>query len=100
MVREAWPDVVAGIDDDELAPIRRRAAARTSAAMSGVSGHARHAAATAAGAARWRRPAELELEILSLPAERVSDVLAGSAGFDELEITGAGELPIGELDDR
>jgi hypothetical protein len=27
-------------------------------------------------------------------------VLAGSAGFDELEITGAGELPIGELDDR
>jgi hypothetical protein len=100
MVRAVWPEVAADIHDDELAPVRRRAAARTSAALSGVSGHARHAAATAAGAALWRRPAELELEILALPADRVAEVLAGFASFDELEITGAGELPISEIDDR
>jgi hypothetical protein len=100
MVRRIWPTLTAGVDDDELAPIRRRAAADASAAMSGVAGHARHAAAAAAGAVAWRQPAELELEILSLEAVAVTATLEGFAAFDELETTAAGELPIDRLGDR
>ncbi len=100
VVSRAWPGLMANVDDDELAPVRCRAAADASAAMSGVAGHARLAAATAAGAARWRQPAELELEILSLEAAAVTAVLDELAAFDELETTAAGALPIDTVGER
>jgi hypothetical protein len=100
MLRRAWPGLTAGVDDDELAPVKRRAAAAASAAMSGVAGHARHAAATAAGVESWRQPAEFELDVLSIEAAAVAAVLARVSAFDALDTTGAGVLPIGELSRR
>jgi len=100
MLRRAWPALTADVDDDELAPVKRRTAAMASAAMSGVAGHARHAAATAAGVASWRQPAEFELDVLSLEAAAVGSVLHGASAFDACETTGAGVLPIEELGRR
>ena len=91
---EGWPALTAAATDAELAAVRRRVAAAASAEMSGVAGHARRCAATAAGASRWHQPAEFELEILTVSSEIISEVLGNFASFDGLETTGAGVLPI------
>lgn len=95
-----WSALVAGTGEEELAPIKRRVAAAASAEMSGVAGHARHCAATAAGASRWHQPAEFELEILTVDAEILDLILADFTDFETLETTGAGVLPITELQGR
>ena len=68
--------------------------------MSGVAGHARRCAATAAGASRWHQPAEFELEILTVAPEVVGTVLEGLSDFELLETTAAGALPIDDLQRR
>jgi hypothetical protein len=95
-VAGAWRKITAAVDEARLAPIKRRVAAGSSAEMSGVAGHARRCAGAAAGAAAWRQPAELELEILTQDAQLVSEVLAELKDWSKLETTAAGELPIDE----
>lgn len=97
MVGQGWASLISTVDEEELAPIKRRVAALASAEMSGVAGHARRCAATAAGAARWHQPAEFELEILTVGPEIVNAVLAGFVDFAGLQTTAAGTLPISEL---
>ncbi len=94
---EGWSALMSVATDDDLAPVRRRVAAAASAEMSGVAGHARRCAATAAGASRWHQPAEFELEILTVNAGFVSEILQGFVSFDGLETTGAGVLPMDDL---
>jgi hypothetical protein len=80
--------------------VRRRVAAAASAEMSGVAGHARRCAATAAGASRWHQPAEFELEILTVSSDLISEVLGGFESFGGLETTAAGVLPIDDAPRR
>jgi len=100
LVESGWSQLTAGVNDDELAPIRRRVAAAASAEMSGAAGHARRSAAVAAGASAWHQPAELELEILTVEAGMVSAVLEGFSSHESVKTTGAGVLPIADLDRR
>jgi len=97
MAGRGWASLIATIGEEELAPIKRRVAASASAEMSGVSGHARRCAATAAGAARWHQPAEFELEILTVGPEIVNAVLQGFSDLASLQTTAAGTLPIIDL---
>jgi hypothetical protein len=99
-VREQWQELTSAVSEEELAPVKRRVAAATSAEMSGVAGHARRCAATAAGALGWHQPAEFELEILTQSPEGVSQLLAGFGDWASLETTGAGTLPITGLEPR
>jgi len=99
-VVQKWSSLISGTGEEELAPIKRRVAAAASAEMSGVAGHARHCAATAAGASRWHQPAEFELEILTVDAELLNLILESFSDFETLETTGAGTLPITELQGR
>jgi hypothetical protein len=96
-VGRGWASLVSAIGEEELAPIKRRVAAVASAEMSGVAGHARRCAATAAGAARWHQPAEFELEILTVDFEIVNMVLKGFSELATLQTTAAGTLPISDL---
>jgi len=99
-VASGWRELVGDVSEAELAPVRRRVAAAASAEMSGVAGHARRVAAVVAGASRWRQPAELELEILTVPEELVSALLEGFADGDDRVTTAAGVLPIDGLEQR
>jgi hypothetical protein len=99
-VVQKWSTLISGTGEDELGPVKRRVAAAASAEMSGVAGHARHCAATAAGASRWHQPAEFELEILTVDAEMLNLILDNFSDFATLETTGAGVLPITELKGR
>lgn len=100
LVESGWSKLTARVAEDELTPIRRRVAAATSAEMSGVAGHARRSAAVAAGASVWHQPAELELEILTVEEGMVSAILEGFSNHDALKTTGAGALPLADLDRR
>jgi len=95
-----WSALVATAGEDELEPVKRRVAAAASAEMSGVAGHARRCAATAAGASRWHQPAEFELEILTVESEMINLILESFSDFETLETTGAGALPITDLQGR
>ncbi len=96
-VGEGWVSLTSAIGEEDLAPIKRRVAASASAEISGVAGHARRCAATAAGAARWQQPAEFELEILTVGHEIVNVVLQGFSDLATLQTTGAGTMPISDL---
>jgi hypothetical protein len=100
LVESGWAELTAKVDEDELTPIRRRVAAAASAEMSGVAGHARRSAAVAAGASAWHQPAELELEILTVEEGLVSAILQGFSERGAVRTTGAGVLPITDLDRR
>jgi hypothetical protein len=91
---KGWGTWMAPVEEGELVDIRRRVAARASAAASGALGRARTCAAVAAGEAPWRPPRELELTLLTLDAEEISALVEGLADLDELRTTGAGVLPI------
>ncbi len=78
--------------------MRREVAALSSAAWSGATGRARRCAAVASGAVQWRSTSDLEMSILAVPTESVNSVLAGIADWKNLYNTGAGALPIVELD--
>jgi len=97
-LRERWQEFTRPTNDEELVEIRRRVAATSSAAWSGVVGRSRRCAAVAAGAAVWRAPSDLEMQILSVSAEAVSVSLRSLADWTSLETTGAGVLPIIEFD--
>jgi len=93
-----WPALTAPIVEEELVGVRREVAALSSAAWSGATGRARRCAAVAAGAVQWRPTSDLEMSILAVPAESVNSALAGVADWKSLHNTGAGALPIVELD--
>jgi len=99
-LKEGWETFTAPATDEELAEIRRRVAADTASKWSGATGRARRCAAVAAGAVRWRPAAELEMSALSVPVEMVNAILTGFSVWDNLQNTGAGILPIVELDNR
>jgi len=99
-VVQKWSSLISDTGEEELAPVKRRVAAAASAEMSGVAGHARLCAATAAGASRWRQPAEFELEVLTVDAEMINLILTSFSDFSTLETTGAGVLPITDLQGR
>ncbi|MGD9253011.1 MAG: hypothetical protein PVG92_03655 [Holophagae bacterium] len=99
-LREGWSTFVRLTSEEELAEVRRRAAAKTAAEWSGVSGRACRCAAVASGAVGWRSAADLEMATLSVPLDAVDVVLAGFADFDNLPNTGAGALPIVDIEDR
>ena len=95
-LQTGWKDLTAPATEEELAGVRRQVAARTAAAWSGVTGRARYGAAVAVGEVAWRPVSELELRILSVPAEAASDTLARFVPWENLLTTGAGMLPIAE----
>jgi hypothetical protein len=92
-----WTAVTGPVEEEELAPVRRRVAARAAASLSGPLGHARRCATVAAGLAKWRIAADAELAILTLQPDEVSALLAAAPPWEELQTTGAGVLPIPEL---
>jgi len=94
LVAEAWPRLVTAIPEAELAPIRRRVAARYATEASGALGRARCAAAVATGEVQWRSPTEMELQILSVAAEDVTLALEQWEAYGGLQTYGAGVLPI------
>ncbi|MFV2071037.1 MAG: hypothetical protein ACC742_00090 [Thermoanaerobaculales bacterium] len=99
VLRERWEEFTRPTTEEELVEIRRRAAAVSAAAWSGVVGRSRRCAAIAAGAAVWRAPSDLEMQILLVSAEPVSAGLGKLADWASLETTGAGLLPILDFDD-
>lgn len=100
MVGAQWSALTGSVTEDELAEVKRRVASAASAEMSGVAGHARRCAATAAGASAWHQPAELELEILTVSPEIVNATLEAFVDFTALRTTAAGSLPISDLERR
>jgi len=98
VVAETWPLLMTPIEEAELAPIRRRVAARYTAEAGGALGRARCAAAVAAGEVQWRSPSEVELQILSVAAEDVAAALEQWSTYDGLKTYGAGVLPISRLE--
>lgn len=91
--RQAWPRWTARATDGELEGVRRKVAAEEAARWSGATGQARQCAAAAAGDAGWRSPAQLEMQILGVELEAVTDCLEAARQWDALEVTAAGSLP-------
>jgi hypothetical protein len=100
LLRKGWSNFVASPSEEELAEVRRRAAAKAAAEWSGISGRACRCAAVAAGAVRWRSAADMEMTALSVPLAAVDAVFEGFTEFEDLPNTGAGLLPIVEIEDR
>jgi len=100
LLRKGWSDFVASPSEEELATVRRRAAAQAAAEWSGISGRACRCAAVAAGAVSWRSAADMEMTALSVPLAAVDAVFEGFTKFEDLPNTGAGLLPIVEIEDR
>ncbi len=89
-----WPRLVARPEEAELAPIRRRVAARLAADSGGTLGRAGACAALAAGERSWQTARELELDVLGLEPDVVARSLAGAADLAGLEEVAAGVLPM------
>jgi len=99
-LQTGWKTLTAPVQEDELIQARRQTAAATAARWSGATGRARRCAAVAAGAARWRPVSEMEMSILSVPAENANLVLSSLGRLEDLPITAAGVLPIVDPDKR
>jgi hypothetical protein len=99
-LKEGWGAFTSPVTEEELVEIRRRVAAKIASEWSGATGQARRCAAVAAGAVRWRPSAELEMAALQVPVELVNSILAGFMVWEDQRTTGAGILPIVELDNR
>jgi len=99
-LKEGWGAFTSPVTEEELVPIRRRVAADTAATWSGATGQARRCAAVAAGAVRWRPSAELEMSALSVSVEMVNAILTGFSAWENQHNTGAGILPIVEIQNR
>ena len=97
-VEQAWQGLTAAVTEDELMAVRRRVAAQSAAKWSGALGRACRSAAVAAGAVLWRSASELEMGVLSVPKEIVDLTLNDLSTWEDLKNTGAGILPIVELD--
>jgi hypothetical protein len=98
-MRESWAEFVSPVREEELAEIRRHVAATGAAMWSGSSGRARRCAAVAAGVATWKASADMEMELLSVSVEEVNATLGTVSVWGDLRTTGAGVLPITELDE-
>jgi len=96
-VHDAWRKITAPVNEAELAEIRRGLASRVAVLGSGVLGSAHRCAAVAAGEIAWRLPSELEMEVLTLEPAMVEEVRSGIQDWDALQITGAGVLPISDV---
>jgi hypothetical protein len=96
-ITERWASLLAPTDEDELAPLRRRAAAEELARFSGATGSARRCAALAAGARRWQPATEIEMAILGVDPTRVDAFLDPSRELEAVETVGAGVLPIPDV---
>ena len=99
-LREGWASFTGPTTEEEFADVRRRVAAANAAVWSGATGRACRCAAVASGAVGWRTAADLEMTILSVPSEVVNATLESVTDFEGLSNTGAGVLPIVELEDR
>jgi hypothetical protein len=93
-VAQSWSRLLNAVSEDELAPVRRRVAAATIGERSGVLGGACLCAGIAAGETVWRGGAEVELEILMTPVDRVNGVLQSLPPWESLLTSGAGVLPL------
>ncbi len=93
-IAKQWKTATAPAGEAELVDARRRVAAGVASAASGPLGRARLCAAVAVGNTLWRRPADLELETMSLPAEDLAIVFGSVPEWSEVETTGAGVLPV------
>lgn len=98
MLEKGWPALTGPAAEDELTAVRRLVAARSAARWSGALGRARRSAAVAAGAAWWRSVSELEMGILSVPLDIVNLTLSAYPAWGDLKNTGAGILPIVEVE--
>ena len=99
-LNEGWKALTSPVTEEELVEIRRRVAAKTASEWSGATGQARRCAAVAAGAVQWRPSAELEMAALTMPVEIVNTILTELSVWEDQRTTGAGILPIVELDNR
>jgi hypothetical protein len=99
-LKEGWEAFTSPVTEHELVDIRRRVAADTAATWSGATGQARRCAAVAAGAVHWRPSAELEMSALSVSVEAVNAILTGFSAWENQRNTGAGILPIVEIQNR
>jgi len=97
-VVQGWPALTAPVVEQELAGVRRDVAAHSAAAWSGATGRARRCAAVATGGVQWRPASDLEMSIVAVSVETVNSTLAGFADWKSLHNTGAGTMPIVELD--
>jgi hypothetical protein len=95
-LEKEWTKLVQPPTETELTEVRRQVAAELAAAASGPLGRARQCAAVAVGNSLWRKPADLELEVLSLPEEKVELVFEELPPWGDVTITGAGVLPVPE----
>jgi hypothetical protein len=98
-VAEGWADFTGAAGEEELAEVRRRVAASVAGVWSGATGRACRCAAVASGAVEWRSPTDFEMTLLSIPLADVDGALAMVGEFDNLQNTGAGVLPIVDMDD-
>jgi hypothetical protein len=98
-LREGWAEMTGAVSEDELAEVRRRVAGAYAGRWGGTTGRACRCAAVASGAVVWRSTAEIEMAILTVPIEIVDTVLRSLAEWESLQNTGAGVLPIIELDE-
>lgn len=96
-LKESWPNLVAEVGDEELAPLRHRLAAELAIHASGSTGAALRCAAIAAQGGSWRRPEELESLTMAAEPKAVSALLGGFAPWDDLERAVAGPLPVEDL---
>ena len=95
---QGWPALTVPVVERELDEVRREVAAHSAAAWSGATGRARRCAAVASGGVQWRPASDLEMSIVTVSVETVNSTLAGFADWKSLHNTGAGALPIAELD--
>ena len=100
MLREGWASFSGPTTEEELADVRRRVSAANAAVWSGATGRACRCAAVASGAVGWRTATDLEMTILSVSPEVVNATLGSVTDFEGLLNTGAGVMPIVELEDR
>ena len=94
---QGWPALTVPVVERELDEVRREVAAHSAAAWSGATGRARRCAAVASGGVQWRPASDLEMSIVTVSVETVNSTLAGFADWKSLHNTGAGALPIAEL---
>jgi hypothetical protein len=97
-LRNGWAAFLRPTTEQEVTVVARRVAAAAAAEWSGTTGRARRCAAVAAGVVRWRMASELEMSTLSLPVEMIDTTLASLSDWSSLQNTGAGLLPIVDLE--
>ncbi len=98
LLRNRWKAFTRPTTEQELSVVARRVADASAAEWSGTTGRARRCAAVAAGAVSWRMASELEMSTLSLSLEGVDSTLASVSDWSRLQNTGAGLLPIVDLE--